>query len=78
MSRWSKAVYAYFKAASLLMNGDSKDVQDLMEKVPTYKQKIAGKSLMIEKFVIRKARKYALQVHIKKKAIIPKKIIFFC
>ncbi|XP_053481270.1 tetratricopeptide repeat protein 39A isoform X2 [Ictalurus furcatus] len=61
---WSKAMYAYMKAAylSMLSTEDrqpfgASDVA-LFRQVPGLKQKIAGKSLPTEKFAIRKARRY--------------------
>lgn len=36
-------------------------INQLMESVPKHKQKVAGKSIPIEKFVIRKARQYLKQ-----------------
>ncbi|CAK6960260.1 tetratricopeptide repeat protein 39A [Scomber scombrus] len=63
-SRWSKAMYVYMKAAylSMLPNDESRpfgeDEVDLFRLVPTFKQKIAGKSQPTEKFAIRKARRY--------------------
>ncbi|XP_012677008.2 tetratricopeptide repeat protein 39A isoform X2 [Clupea harengus] len=61
---WSKATYAYMKAAYLSMLspddrltfGESEIA--LFRQVPGLKQKIAGKSLPTEKFAIRKARRY--------------------
>ncbi|XP_076860023.1 tetratricopeptide repeat protein 39A isoform X2 [Brachyhypopomus gauderio] len=61
---WSKATYAYMKAAYLSMLsqeecqpfGESEVA--LFRQVPGLKQKIAGKSLPTEKFAIRKARRY--------------------
>ncbi|EIW57037.1 uncharacterized protein TRAVEDRAFT_151658 [Trametes versicolor FP-101664 SS1] len=61
---WSKATYTYGVAVSLLQLGDEKhqgEVAELMAKVPTLRQRIAGKSIPIEKFVARKARKFAQQ-----------------
>ncbi|KAJ8251814.1 hypothetical protein GJAV_G00225710 [Gymnothorax javanicus] len=63
-SRWSKAMYLYMKAAYLSMLpreearpfGD--DEVELFRQVPSFKQKIAGKSPPTEKFAIRKARRY--------------------
>uniref|UniRef100_A0A672S4V5 Tetratricopeptide repeat protein 39A n=1 Tax=Sinocyclocheilus grahami TaxID=75366 RepID=A0A672S4V5_SINGR len=63
-SRWSKAMYVYMKAAYLSMLPDTEsrpfgdNEVDLFRRVPTYKQKIAGKSPPTEKFAIRKARRY--------------------
>ncbi|KAK2829317.1 hypothetical protein Q7C36_017307 [Tachysurus vachellii] len=63
-SRWSKAMYVYMKAASLSMlpEGEGRpfgeNEVELFRQVPTFKQKIAGKSPPTEKFAIRKARRY--------------------
>jgi len=60
-NKWSKSFYAYQQAAFLIMLGDSKHqpkIDQLLESVPKNKQKIAGKSIPIEKFAIRKARQY--------------------
>ncbi|KAI7860329.1 hypothetical protein BDC45DRAFT_430529 [Circinella umbellata] len=71
-SNWSKAVYAYFKGITLYTL--AKHEQDkkkqstlitqaayLLKKVPSLRQKIAGKSIPLEKFVARKARKFVEQ-----------------
>uniref|UniRef100_A0A672I5K0 Tetratricopeptide repeat domain 39A n=1 Tax=Salarias fasciatus TaxID=181472 RepID=A0A672I5K0_SALFA len=61
---WSKATYAYMKAAylSMLTKDDCLTFGEteltLFRQVPGLKQKIAGKSLPTEKFAIRKARRY--------------------
>uniref|UniRef100_A0A8D3C1B0 Tetratricopeptide repeat domain 39A n=1 Tax=Scophthalmus maximus TaxID=52904 RepID=A0A8D3C1B0_SCOMX len=61
---WSKATYAYMKAAylSMLTEDDcltfGETALSLFRQVPALKQKIAGKSLPTEKFAIRKARRY--------------------
>ncbi|KAG9338762.1 hypothetical protein JZ751_025198 [Albula glossodonta] len=63
-NRWSKAMYVYMKAAYLSMLppdearpfGESE--VELFRQVPSFKQKIAGKSPPTEKFAIRKARRY--------------------
>ncbi|XP_078074680.1 tetratricopeptide repeat protein 39A isoform X2 [Mustelus asterias] len=61
---WSKSTYMYMKAAYLGMLEDEDykpfgdDDIELFRKVPSMKQKIAGKSLPTEKFAIRKARRY--------------------
>ncbi|XP_076844744.1 tetratricopeptide repeat protein 39A isoform X2 [Brachyhypopomus gauderio] len=63
-SRWSKAMYVYMKAACLSMLPErearpfGENEVDLFRQVPTFKQKIAGKSPPTEKFAIRKARRY--------------------
>ncbi|KAK0205803.1 hypothetical protein DFS33DRAFT_1309940 [Desarmillaria ectypa] len=56
---WSKTVYAYGMAVCLLETGG--DPRPLMEKVPKLRQKIAGKSIPLEKLVARKARKFLSQ-----------------
>uniref|UniRef100_A0A8C1HXU1 Tetratricopeptide repeat domain 39A n=1 Tax=Cyprinus carpio carpio TaxID=630221 RepID=A0A8C1HXU1_CYPCA len=61
---WSKATYAYMKAAylSMLSREECQPFGEnevaLFRQVPSLKQKIAGKSLPTEKFAIRKARRY--------------------
>ncbi|KAI9490681.1 hypothetical protein BDB00DRAFT_836900 [Zychaea mexicana] len=68
-SNWSKSVYAYFRGMTLYMlaqqEKDDKKCKSLMaqasymmKKVPSLRQKIAGKSIPLEKFVARKARKF--------------------
>ncbi|KAI5610166.1 tetratricopeptide repeat protein 39A isoform X1, partial [Silurus asotus] len=63
-SAWSKAMYAYMKAAYLSMLSTEERQPfgttevALFRQVPGLKQKIAGKSLPTEKFAIRKARRY--------------------
>ncbi|KAF9523683.1 hypothetical protein CPB83DRAFT_775027 [Crepidotus variabilis] len=63
---WSKAIYSYGMAVCLLeLSGDDKKKKEiaakLMDKVPNLRQKIAGKSIPLEKFVARKARKFQMQ-----------------
>ncbi|KZT18713.1 hypothetical protein NEOLEDRAFT_121846 [Neolentinus lepideus HHB14362 ss-1] len=63
-STWSKACYTYGVAVCLLQLGgeaNKKEATALLEKVPALRQRIAGKSLPLEKFVERKARKYKSQ-----------------
>lgn len=72
-SNWSKAVYYYLQAISLYnlsLSSDkpkeeqerlAKEAGELMHKVTGAKQKIAGKSIPLEKFVARKARKFISQ-----------------
>ncbi|KAJ7258217.1 hypothetical protein C8J57DRAFT_1451098 [Mycena rebaudengoi] len=68
---WSKSIYSYGMAVCLLESRGGKDgeaetaaveeARKLMERVPTLRQKIAGKSIPLEKFVARKARKFLAQ-----------------
>ncbi|KAJ1570009.1 hypothetical protein HK096_006131 [Nowakowskiella sp. JEL0078] len=61
-TRWGKAFCRYLMAVSLDMKGDSPSkVVSLLEEVPTLTKKLAGKSIPIEKFVVRKCRKFKLQ-----------------
>ncbi|XP_070169153.1 tetratricopeptide repeat protein 39B [Polyergus mexicanus] len=73
-SNWSRTIYLYQKAAILLMQKPSTGSEEkqlidcLMMQVPTYKQRIAGKSLPMEKFVIKRTERYFVQ---KKNLILP-------
>ncbi|KAG6843937.1 hypothetical protein H0H87_011585 [Tephrocybe sp. NHM501043] len=74
---WSKSIYTYGLAACLLEDWDSdsaavggpstakaaraKEAAELMKKVPELRQKIAGKSIPLEKLFARKARKFTSQ-----------------
>ncbi|KAI8968448.1 hypothetical protein BDF20DRAFT_981625 [Mycotypha africana] len=71
-SNWSKAVYTYLRAISLYMLANDlnestqkteymSQVVSLMGQVGSAKQKIAGKSIPVEKFFARKARKFLSQ-----------------
>lgn len=70
-SNWSKAVYTYLQAISLYTLATTKEEKEkealfkkageMMQKVTSAKQKIAGKSIPLEKFVARKARKFIAQ-----------------
>ncbi|CAL1281402.1 unnamed protein product [Larinioides sclopetarius] len=69
-SRWSPAIYTYAYALTLYMQyqeggrTDSEsleEIHDLMKKVPSLKQKLAGKSFPLEKFVVAKAKKFVDQ-----------------
>ncbi|CAM1306849.1 TTC39B (predicted) [Pycnogonum litorale] len=61
-SRWSKATYTYQKAVFLCMLTDTssnqEEIVNLFRKVPSLKQRIAGKSLPIEKFAVKKSQRY--------------------
>ncbi|KAL4062826.1 hypothetical protein V8B97DRAFT_1877313 [Scleroderma yunnanense] len=57
-STWSKATFAYAQAACLAELGEHAAAAKLMEKVSGLRQRIAGKSIPLEKFAARKARKY--------------------
>ncbi|KAN0063269.1 hypothetical protein ACQY0O_004433 [Thecaphora frezii] len=68
-NNWSKAVYNYGRAAMLYERaragdnaGDDEAMQeaaDLFQKIPNLTQRIAGKSIPMEKFVARKAKKFS-------------------
>ncbi|GJE96162.1 hypothetical protein PsYK624_123550 [Phanerochaete sordida] len=61
---WSKATYAYGTAVCLLELGGEdgrKEAERIMHEVPELRQRIAGKSIPLEKFVARKARKFQSQ-----------------
>ena len=66
-SKWSKCFYAYQKASLLCMvkddlNENQKgEMVELMKNLPGWKQKLGGKSLPIEKFVIQKANRFLKQ-----------------
>lgn len=66
-SSWSKTIYSYTKAAMLLQLGErmtsSERLQcsDLLRNASYYKQRIAGKSLPMEKFMIRRCARYQAQ-----------------
>ncbi|NP_001153334.1 tetratricopeptide repeat domain 39B isoform X1 [Nasonia vitripennis] len=73
-SNWSRTIYLYQQAAIMIMTKPSSrseerlKVDQLMTQAPTYKQRIAGKSLPMEKFVIKKAERYFAQ---KKNLVLP-------
>ncbi|XP_062589714.1 tetratricopeptide repeat protein 39B-like [Saccostrea cucullata] len=61
-SRWSKATYTYQKASFLQMCDDQTEetkehIQLLFKNVPRLKQRIAGKSIPIEKFSVHKVKR---------------------
>ncbi|XP_077269828.1 tetratricopeptide repeat protein 39B [Temnothorax americanus] len=73
-SNWSRTIYLYQKAAILLMqkpstwSAEKQRVDSLMMEAPVYKQRIAGKSLPLEKFMIKKTERYFAQ---KKNLVVP-------
>ncbi|XP_031834687.1 tetratricopeptide repeat protein 39B-like isoform X2 [Nomia melanderi] len=73
-SKWTCTVSLYQQAAILLMEkpppkSEKKQCIDfMMMQAPTFKQRIAGKSLPIEKFVIKKTERYFAQ---KDKLVLP-------
>jgi len=66
-SRWSRCFYAYQQAAMMCMvqgelSQDQREDQiELMRHVPSWKQRIAGKSLPMEKFAVAKADRFLAQ-----------------
>ncbi|KAF8575741.1 hypothetical protein K439DRAFT_1641118 [Ramaria rubella] len=61
---WSKAAYTYGVAVCLLQIGGKEnqdEADELLQKIPSLMQRIAGKSIPLEKFIARKARKYHKQ-----------------
>lgn len=62
-SKWSRTIYTYQKAVVMLQRKDlttaeHQTVESLMREAPQYKQRIAGKSLPMEKFTIKKTERY--------------------
>ncbi|XP_063929008.1 tetratricopeptide repeat protein 39B-like isoform X2 [Zophobas morio] len=68
-SKWSRTIYSYQKAALMCMMKDDltasevTTIDSLMKNVPKFKQRIAGKSLPMEKFAVKKAERYFEQGH---------------
>ncbi|XP_013413737.2 tetratricopeptide repeat protein 39B isoform X1 [Lingula anatina] len=65
-SRWSKATYTYQKASFLMMCADKTEetmehINYLYGEVPRLQQRIAGKSIPIEKFAVKKAKRFIEQ-----------------
>lgn len=63
-NNWSKAVYNYGRASNLYESAQGEDQRamkeaaDIFKNVPNLTQKIAGKSIPMEKFVARKSKKF--------------------
>ena len=69
-SRWSPCLYSYLVAAHLIMlqtsgpglsQEEEEELSRLMASIPGLKQRIAGKSLPMEKYAIRKAERWTAQ-----------------
>lgn len=66
-SKWSRCFYAYQKAAMMCMVQEELTIEErreqieLMTNIPQWKQKIAGKSLPMEKFALRKSERFLEQ-----------------
>lgn len=72
-SKWSRTIYTYQKAVVMLMRNDltvaeQQTIEALMREAPQYKQRIAGKSLPMEKFTIKKAERFFSE---KKSLVLP-------
>ncbi|WFD27207.1 hypothetical protein MNAN1_002203 [Malassezia nana] len=66
-NNWSKALYSYARAAALYQTDAPKaqsEAAEIMERVPSMTQRIAGKSIPLEKFAARKARKLVQYGHL--------------
>ncbi|XP_022914988.2 tetratricopeptide repeat protein 39B-like isoform X2 [Onthophagus taurus] len=64
-SKWSRTSYCYQKFAIMLMSCNNKPndqqkatIEELLKKTIKYKQRVAGKSIPIEKFCVKKAERY--------------------
>ncbi|XP_066944412.1 tetratricopeptide repeat protein 39B-like isoform X1 [Macrobrachium rosenbergii] len=66
-SKWSKATYAYQKACCMCMRmkeltpAEKEELADTMRTIPSLKQRIAGKSLPVEKFAVKKSNRFFAQ-----------------
>ncbi|XP_065370774.1 tetratricopeptide repeat protein 39B-like [Calliphora vicina] len=65
-SKWSRTIYSFQKAAVMLMlpsltTTEKLSIDNLMRDCPAYKQRIAGKSLPMEKFICKKSDRYFAQ-----------------
>lgn len=73
-SNWSRTIYLYQQAAIMIMmkpesrSDERLKIDQLMTQAPNFKQRIAGKSLPMEKFVIKKTERYFAQ---KKNLVLP-------
>lgn len=63
-SKWSQTIYTYQKSVLMMAAGENCDfklIENGMRNLPKYKQRIAGKSLPMEKFAIKKSERFFLQ-----------------
>lgn len=67
-SKWSRTIYTYQKAVIMMMinpneltKAESDTIEQLMRDAKLYKQRIAGKSLPMEKFAIKKTERFFTQ-----------------
>lgn len=67
-SKWSRTIYTYQKASIMCMlkqsdlhSSEVRTIANLMKEVPKYKQRIAGKSLPMEKFACKKTERFFAQ-----------------
>lgn len=65
-SRWSRTIYGYQKVSMMLMQdelqpGQEEEIREIMKNIPNWKQRIAGKSLPMEKFCVRRSERYSAQ-----------------
>ncbi|XP_066906387.1 tetratricopeptide repeat protein 39B isoform X1 [Halyomorpha halys] len=65
-SKWSRTIYAYQKISMLLMmpslsSEEKEEINTLVQKIPYWRQRFAGKSLPMEKFCIRRCERYESQ-----------------
>lgn len=66
-SKWSRTIYGYQKSCVLLMVDEEptqeqqKEIDTIMKNIPKWKQRVAGKSLPMEKFCVKKSERYWAQ-----------------
>ncbi|XP_045784459.1 tetratricopeptide repeat protein 39B-like isoform X2 [Maniola jurtina] len=63
-SKWSRTIYMYAQAAMLLENrprspGERKCIDDLLMNASCYRQRLLGRSLPMEKFVLRRCERWS-------------------
>jgi len=69
-SRWSRAIYGYQKGSFMVMmydrlsNEEKQELFQLFKDIPSWKQRIAGKSIPMEKFIIKKCSRFFGQGHV--------------